>query len=168
MKKLGALIIILAAVYIIVFASGCTGTHNTIDEPDITAEYLSGEYAAQLVRDGALVIFGSIEIIEDEDGTILVYVDEKEYVEDADQPNGFYIADKNLDSTYQLSYESRATFLPGGSSTPEAMYADEFVGAATRDNIEFGADNPGYSEYKLYDIYIMGDQIELLIARYIP
>ena len=168
MKKFSAAIIILAVIFAAAFIAGCTGAQNTLDEPEITAEYLSGEYAAQLVRDGASVVFGSTQLTEDEAGRVIVNVAEKEFVEDASQPNGFYIADKNLESEYQLADAARATFLHGGESVPEAMGAGEFVEAARQDYDEFGAGDPDYIEHKLYDIYIMGDQVELLIARYIP
>jgi hypothetical protein len=98
----------------------------------------------------------------------MVDIREKEYVEDANQPNGFYIADRNLESTYYLSSVASATFFSGGSSEAQAMGYEEFVDAVWKDFFEFGIDNPEYQEYKLYDIYIMGGEIQLLIARYIP
>ena len=150
-----------------VFMTGCTGDQKTIDEPEITVYYLTGEYAAQLKYDGASVLFGTIDLIAQEDGTIWVDIREKEYVEDANHPNGFYIADRNLESTYYLSSEARATFLSGRESVAQAMDYDEFAYAVWQDFFEFGIDNPEYQEYKLYDIYIMSDEIQLLIARYI-
>ena len=168
MKKSGVLIIALTIFFAAAVIAGCTGPQNTIDEPEITADYLAGEYAAQLVRDGASVVFGSIEIMRDEEDTVFVHVAEKEFVEDSDLPNGFYIADRNQDSDYQLAYEARATFLWGGSNAPEAMGSSDFIEAVMQDFDEFSAGDQDYGEYKLYDIYIMEEQIELLIARYIP
>ena len=152
----------------IIFIAGCARDSDIADEPEITVESLSGDYAQQLIRDGAELIFGSISLRHDETGEVWTDITEKEYIEDPSQPNGFYIAYKNLESTYQLSSEARATFIGGGSDKAEAMNADEFAAAVERDNSEYGADNPDYQENKLYDIYVMGDQIELLIARYIP
>lgn len=168
MKIRDGIIAILALIFSAAFIVGCAGPHNTIDEPEITAEYLSGEYAAQLVRDGASVIFGNIDISEDEEGTIFVQITEKEFVEDSNQPNGFYIADRNQDITYQLASEARATFLYGGASVPEVMNVSGFLDAVMQDYLEYGEGYPDYSEFKLYDIYVMGEQIELLLARYIP
>ena len=152
----------------LILLAGCAGEQNTIDEPEITAEYLASEYAAQLVRDGAKSCFGSIDIYEDEEGTVWVDVTEKEFVEDKNQPNGFYIAYKNIESTYQLSLEARATFLPGGSSAAVPMDALDFIEAVYRDLEEYGEDNPEYHDMKLYNIYAIDDMIELLIAWYIP
>ena len=161
------LITLCTAVCAAVFAAGCTGEQNTIDEPEITVYYLTGEYAAQLIRDGAEVFFGTIDLVEDTDGEIMVDIREKEFVEDANHPQGFYIADRNLESTYYLSPEARATFFTGDSSSAKAMGYYEFVDAVWQELLEFGADDPGAPEhYRLYDIYIMGDEIQLLIARY--
>ena len=162
------------AIFVLVFAAafvyGCTGDQSTIDEPeDISVEYLSEDYAEQLVRDGATVIFGVIDIREAEDGTLLVVVGEREFVRDENQLGGFYIADTNLESVYPLSPDTRATFLPGGSSVAEAIEsADEFADAVWVDFYEYGNGSAEYQEKKLYDIYVIGEQIELLIARQMP
>ena len=148
--------------------AGCGGEQSTLDEPDITVGYLAGEYANQLVRDGAKSLFGSISIYEDEEGAIWIDLVEKEVVEDQTRPDGFYIAHKNLEGTYQLSPEARATFIPGGSSEAETLDAYEFVERVFLDLDEYGSGNPEYAENKLYGIYVIGDQVELLIAWYRP
>lgn len=164
-----ALTMVCAVGFLAFYMTGCAdGGGDITQEPEITVGYLTGEYAGQLVRDGADVLLGVIDITEGEDGTTLVDVGEREYVEDATRPNGFYIADKNLEDTYQLSSDARATFLAGGSSIPKPMAADEFVDAVAKDLDEYGASDPDYKNYKLYDIYVMDDQILLLLARYLP
>lgn len=153
------------------FVTGCTKTDrsgNTIDEPEITVEYLTGEYAQQLLRDGAEYIFGTITINTLEDGTIECGIDGKEFVEDQDQESGYYIADRNLDYTYPLPAEARTTFMQGGTSIAQVMTTDEFVAAVQKDFEEYGKSNPDYQKSKLYDIYVMNDQIELVTARYLP
>ena len=139
-----------------VFMAGCSGNMDHMgDEPEFTADFLCGEYATQLVRDGATVIFGAIlDVTEDEEGVTVLEIGEREYVDAPNHPDGFFIADKNLESVYQLSSGASATFLSGSTSIAKAMGAVDFAAADHTD--------------KLYDIYIMGDQIELLIARYIP
>jgi len=125
------------------------------DEPAMSVDFLTGEYARQLLRDGASVVFGVIlSITEDEYGMYVLKVGEREYVESASHPGGYYIADKNLESSYYLPPDARATFISRGSNQTKAMVAEEFVLAAEQDM------------EKLFDIYIMGDYIELLIARY--
>jgi len=154
-----------------IFVAGCMDkdrSGSTIDEPELTVDYLSGEYAQQLLRDDAACIYGTIEVTVAEDGTAMIKIASKQYVEDASKPNGYYIADRNLEYDYPLSFQARATFLSGGTSIAKVMTADEFVSAVRQDFEEYGASNPEYQKYKLYDIYIINDQIELLIARYLP
>jgi len=141
---------------------------STYVEPDITVEYLSTEYAEQLLRDGAVHIFGTINIITDENGNPFLEIAEKEFVTDANQPNGFYVADKNLNSRYPLSFEARTTHLAGGTSIPTIMTSENFVKAVTSDLKLYGTSNPEYAQYKLYDIYVIGEQVEMILARYIP
>ena len=167
-RRISAVIAVCLISFASAFVTGCEGGRNIPEEQEITVGSLSGEYAAQLVRDGASVIFGSIGLTEGEDGDVWVDIVEKEFVEDANHPNGFYIAYKNLESTYLLSPYAKATFLPGDGSVATAMEAGEFVGAVLSDVGEFGGGDPGYIESKLYDIYIIGETVELLIARYIP
>lgn len=155
----------------ILVLSGCTGTSNTgntLEEPEITVEYLTTEYKEQLMRDGAVYLFGSIEIIQDENGNPYLKISEKEYVEDPEMPNGFYIADKNLSHTYPISPEARATHLSGGTSIPNIMDTESFVKAIDTDLKLYGESNPEFAQYRLFDIYIMGDQVEMILARYIP
>jgi hypothetical protein len=141
-----------------VFMAGCSGGEDIMDEPELTADYFSGEYATQLVRDGATVVFGAIiDITEDEDGNINVAVSEREYVEDPNQPSGYYIADKNIESVYYMSDDTRATFWSESSGSIRAMDSAEFVNAVK--------EGFGIQEKKLYDIFIIDDCIELLLAR---
>ena len=48
---------------------GCSqpeiGDHDIMEEPEITVDYLSGEYAQQLLRDGGEEILGTIEKLYD-------------------------------------------------------------------------------------------------------
>lgn len=156
---------------ILLFMTGCDDpnkTGSTVDEPEITVEYLSTEYADQLIRDGAVHIFGSIEIITDENGNPFLIIAEKEFVNDQSKPNGFYIADKNLSHTYPLSFEARTTHLAGGTSIPNIMTSENFVEAIESDIKLYGESNPEFSTGRLFDIYVIGEQVEMILARYIP
>ncbi|QIB70116.1 hypothetical protein Ami103574_12790 [Aminipila butyrica] len=167
MMCVGWIVVLTAAMLL----SGCGDKNqsgSTIDEPEITADYLEGDYVNQLLRDGAEHVFGSISLSEGADGSTTVQVAAKEYVEDPDQPNGFFIEDKNYSVSYGLPAEARCTFLSGGSSLPQVMTAEQFVKAYQEDVAEYSQKNSGYANHKLYDMYIMGDQIELMLERYIP
>lgn len=172
MKVIFKLTLVLAiSLTLLISMTGCKDPNksgSTYEEPEITVEYLSTDYADQLIRDGAVQVFGSIEIITDENGNPFLKIAEKEFVTDETQPNGFYIADKNLEVTYPLSYEARTTHLSGGTSIPSVMTSESFVKAVASDMKLYGSSNPEYAQYRLYDIYIIGDQVEMILARYIP
>lgn len=163
------LIFVLTLATLLVGCGDKNRSGSTVDEPEITVEYLEGDYVKQLLRDGAEHVFGSIELSKAEDNSITVNIEAKEYVEDSEQPNGFYIEDKNYSLSSVLAPEARCTFLSGGVSLPQIMTTEQFVEAYKKDIDEYGgANNPDYEKHKLYDIYIMGDQIELILEKYIP
>lgn len=163
--------VLLICLSLLIAAFGCKASNksgNTYNEPEITVEYLTTDYADQLMRDGAVHIFGSIEIFADENGNPFLNITEKEYVTDETQPNGFYIADKNLESTYPLSYEARTTHLTGDTSIPVILTSESFVKAIATDIKLYGSSAPEYAQDRLYDIYVIGEQVEMVLARYIP
>ena len=168
------LLIGLLIVVIVAMLTGCFNSNQsgaTVDEPEITLEYLKGDYANQLIRDEAEYVFGCIDLNVAEDGTIMVEIDAKEYVNgDADvQLEKAYIEDRNLSISTTLASEARCTFLQGKTTLPQIMTAEEFVEAYKSDVAKNGGEaNPDYADSKYYDIYIMGGQIELILARYIP
>lgn len=141
----------------------------TVDEPEITVEYLERDYVKQLLRDGAEHVFGSIEILKNEDNSIAVNIDAKQYVEDDSRPDGFYIEDRNYSLSTILAAEARCTFIPYGVSLPQIMDTEQFVKAYEKDLAQYDGGAAGSNENrKLYDIYIMGDQVELILEKYIP
>ena len=59
--------------------------------------------------------------------------------------------------------------MQGGVSLPQIMAAGQFVEEYEKDIAKNGGEkNPDYEKYKLYDIYIMEGQAELVLERYIP
>lgn len=156
---------------LLIFTSGCKDSNqsgSTYEEPEITVEYLTTDYAGQLLRDGAVQIFGTVEIFTDENGNPFLTIAEKEFVKDETQPNGYYIADKNLEVTYPLSFEARTTHLAGGTSIPSIMTSENFVKAVASDLKLYGTSNPEYAQDRLYDIFVIGDQVEMILAKYLP
>jgi len=173
MKKTKTTLII-TIILSLMLMSGCVenniqGIQNSIElewEHELTVEYLTGEYAEQLLQDGATVMLGSIDIIEHENGTIVVDITEKEYVENIDEEEGFYISDEYSETMYYLSPDVKATFFLREEGIVQAMRHDEFVDMVWRDFFEFGVDILEDREYRLYDIYIVENEVVLLIARY--
>ena len=162
-------VIICIVVSMSVFMTGCIEEYmGTLDEPEITLEYLTGDYARQLLRDGAYVLLGTIDLRRASEDEIIVIIREKEIVVDPDFSNGFYIADKNLESEYLLSHGVRATFHLRDENIFVPMEHDEFIDAVWVDFFESMAEDPNGQEYRLYDIYIIENYVELLIARELP
>ncbi len=142
-------------------STGC-GDRNmsggTYDEPEITPAYLNGEYAEQLMRDGAEYVFGEVTLTEGENGEPLISVDAKELVEDNSREKGYYIADRNLNVTVPVSEAARITYLPENSTLVTIMDAPKFIQYAEVDTVN------GTEKY--YHVYIMNGQAELLLAQF--
>ncbi len=155
-----------------VLLTGCIKKNQsgqTVDEPDITLKYLQNEYADQLIRDGAEHVFGSIELTEGENDVINVKITAKQYVEDESKPKGYYIEDRNYEVNTVLAEDARCAFISGKVSLPSIMSAEDFVKAYNKDMEDYArSDKPKEPVNKMYDIYIMGDQIEMIIEKYIP
>ncbi len=167
------LILLLIVLSVMVFA-GCSKSGligNTYVEPDLTVEYLTTDYAQQLVRDGADKKFGRIENITDNgDGSYMITVDEKQFVTDPNQPNGFYIADRNLTYDLYLASDARVVFYPGGDSAKAVLYEHpkQFIDALQADRNEFGTSNPEYQDFQLFYFYVMKNEVVLVTQQYIP
>jgi len=161
---------LMLALIMVVSMAGCNNPKqigNTYEEPEITIEYLSTEYVDQLIRDGGAHFFGSLEITEDENGNPFVTIAEKELVMDKTHPKGYYIADKNLESVYPLSFEARTTHLTGKTSIANIMTSENFVKAVASDKKMTMQTTSDESTLKFYDIYVIGDQVELILAHYL-
>ncbi len=161
---------LMLSLVIAISMSGCDNPKkigSTYEEPEITVEYLSTEYVNQLIRDGATQFFGSIEISTDDNGNPFVTIAEKELVMEEAHPKGYYIADKNLESTYPLSFEARTTHLSGETSIANIMTSENFVKAVASDKKIAAQKTSKESMLKFYDIYVIGDQIELILAHYL-
>ena len=66
-KKKGLIFLILTVLAFSMYClTGCgeEKSGNTISEPDITVDYLHGEYSDQLMTDGAVTMLGSIDVTQ--------------------------------------------------------------------------------------------------------
>lgn len=156
------LLLILTVILIIPGCSNGNQSGSTVDEPDITVEYLGGEYADQLIRDGANNITGSIAFEPVSDGSPKVSIAEKEYVFDSSNPEASYVADKNKAYIAYLPDEARTTFI-GAEGTQKILPPTEFV-QAVNDAYTAGIEaDPDFQDSRLYEIYLMDDQILLIM-----
>jgi len=167
MKSTGlkaAVILILIALLFCSCSSNQSG--STIDEPDITVEYLNGEYKEQLLRDGAEHVFGTINIKMNDDGTTVdeIVIHAKEYVEDTNYEAGYYIADKNKAYITHMPDEARTTYMASGETVPKILPPSEFIATVNADYALHENDIADFRESKLYDFYLLEDQILLVLA----
>lgn len=161
-----ALVLLLVLVTLSLCACSSNQSGSTIDEPDITVDYLKGEYADQLLRDGAEHVFGTIDIKMNDDGTAVdeIVIHAKEYVEDANYETGYYIADKNKAYITHMPDEARTTYVADGSTEPKILPPSEFIAAVNSDYALHENDIADFRESKLYDFYLLEDQILLVLA----
>lgn len=137
---------------------------GTIDEPEITPEYLAGEYAKQLVRDGASVILGTFDVQDGDSDLQWITIHEKSIVQDPASDDGYYISDKNLSYDYLISDNVRVTFVMGNDSLVTVLDKKNFIDAVLDDR-EANKTDPDYKDKKLYEFYVMGDQVELILTQ---
>ncbi|MGN0703543.1 MAG: hypothetical protein ACI4LD_03185 [Lentihominibacter sp.] len=152
MRKLNTRLIAVSAlsVVLIMMLSGCGDkSGNTIDEPEITSNYLEDEYAEQLVTDGAETMIGYVDISKNDD-TYEVHISEQEVVPNSDYEEGYYIADTNLTKDAVLGNYARIVCF--NNDEAEVVSAEEFI------------DQQSASDSSLYTVYLMGDSAELILA----
>lgn len=151
------------ALSIVVFAAfsltGCNKQHDIIEEPDITVEYLSGEYADQLLRDGGECTLGTISTSKDGE-VYTATINSMVIVESDSEDDGYYIADKNVSTTASLDSNTRITYIDDEDATPKIVTLEEFVTSNDSDSASGGQ--------KLYDIYTMGDSVLMILAKELP
>lgn len=164
MKKriLTGVTILSLAVFLTVTMSGCIKTNGDMEEPDITVEYLSGEYADQLIRDGGECTLGTISITKDGD-IYTATVNSMVIVESSLSDEGYYVADKNISSTVSLDPEARVTYIRDKENGPEIISLDEFIRLTFDDTEPLEEGNE-----KLYDVYTVGDDVMMILAKELP
>lgn len=152
MKKLGKMrfLAVLFCMVCVFILAGCNSNQsgNTIDEPEITAEYLTDEYSQQLMTDGAETISGAVSM-ENSDGSYIVHIIEKEVVPSSSYKEGYYIADTNVTKDVSFGDEARIVCAHDGERIVSS--ADDFI-----ENHPDASDN-------LYTVYLMGDSAELIL-----
>lgn len=167
-RKKFAEILFLISVVALVFLSGCGQEQegDILEEPEITVEYLSGDYADQLLRDGGEKELGAIRIKEEKDGKYALTVESMVIVESSYDKDGYYVADKNLSTTVPLDSEARVTYIKDKKKGPEVMELDTFIEKVQKDAKSEDFTDPDAE--KLYDVYIIGGNALMLLAKEMP
>ncbi|MCQ4637204.1 hypothetical protein NE619_10760 [Anaerovorax odorimutans] len=167
-RKKFAGILLLVSVAALVFLSGCGQTHtgDDLEEPEITVEYLSGEFADQILRDGGEKELGAIRIEDEGDGKYALTVESMVIVESSYSKSGYYVADKNISTKVPLDSEARVTYIKDKKKGPEVIELDEFIKKAQKDAKTEDFSDP--DSEKLYDVYIIGGNALMLLAKEMP
>ena len=116
--KITALLLALMTISI-----GFAGCGNNLSEPDITVDYLQGEFAEMLEKDGADIIIGSVDILEEND-TYKARITEKQVVSN-DSKEGYYLAETNNLYERVIGSDCRIVYFNG--DTPIVGNAKEFL-----------------------------------------
>ena len=129
--------------------TGCSNkSGNTIDEPEITAEYLIEDYSEQLMTDGGEKMLGHVTI-EKSGETHAVHFSEREVVPNSEYKEGYYIADTNVTIDGTLGFDARFVCLNDGEA--EVSNVDEYI--------KHQNDEPD----RLYSVYFLATSAELII-----
>lgn len=160
MKEKRKLLLLCFCLTVFLMFAGCGDdgtTGGTIEEPEITVEYLSDSYADQLMRDGATHYFGSLTVTRAEDNSYTAEIEQKKLVENADHENGYYIADRNIATKLPCNPEARITYISKPGNAPEIITIEELM--------ESPASSIESADEKVYDIYEIGGMVELILAK---
>ena len=151
--KLCPILLIAILILSMFLFTGCGDkSGDTIDEPEITADYLTEEYVTQLTDDGAGTIMGSVELEKKAEDSYIAHISEKEVVPNSNYDDGYYIADTNIGMDAKLGSGARLTCYSDGNL--EVVTADEFI-----ENSKASTETE-----QVYMIYMMSDSVELILA----
>jgi hypothetical protein len=122
---------------------------QTINEPEITGDYLAGEYSQQLLTDGADAVVGFVTIEKQDDNTYHLTLEEQEVVASDSYDDGYYCADTNICKEADVTSDERIATYEDGSYQVGTI---EDLMKETSENSE-----------ALYTVYFMGDSAELIV-----
>lgn len=150
---------------------GCSeenSNNDIMEEPEITVEYLSTEYAEQILRDGGEEILGTVELAEKSGGNYELTINSMVIVESSITEEGYYVADKNMSSSVTLDPDVRLTYIKSKKKGPEIIGLEEFAGLAKKDAQAQKGSIPEPGKEKLYQVYIIGGNAVMLLAKELP
>lgn len=143
---------LLIGVFLLISLCGCgeEKSGSTIDEPEITGEYLAKEYSEQLITDGASKVIGMVTIEKEAEDSYMVAISEREVVPSSQYDEGYYLADNNIVKEVSFGFDARIACMHDGKLVVEKP--DEFI------------KNHNENNEQLYTVYLMGDSAELILA----
>lgn len=167
-QKKFAWVLVMVLVLSVSLLAGCGQEEHgdILEEPEITVDYLSGEYADQLLRDGGEKQLAAIRINEERDGRYSLTMESMVIVESSYAEDGYYVADKNLSSTVSLDSEARVTYISKKKSGPKVIALEDFIKKAIKDAPSEKFSDP--DKEKLYDVYTIDGTALMLLAKEMP
>lgn len=152
MKKIlgKSFLLLLSCMFALGMLSGCGNkSGSTIDEPEITGEYLTEEYSQQLLTDGAETLLGYVSIDKQGEDSYSAHIEEQEVVPSSSYDEGYYIADTNISKDVPLGLDVRIACFHDGEYVVETP--DQFI------------EKHGEDKTRLFTVYLMGDSAELFV-----
>lgn len=154
--------ILLILVLTMITACGAPEGEETLDETQLTLEYLKGDYTSQLLTDGAEHLVGSIEFSTAEDGSVQLILHPKEVSASANSDGTYTVTSYVINRVLSVSDSLYATYIDSSS----ILSAFEFELAVQDDYEAQGVSFDEYGDHILYDVYALEDQV--LLALYNP
>lgn len=177
-KRFIKVVILFMVLILTILFYGCgqrSSDNDIIEEPEITLEYLSGEYAEQILRDGGEDTLGTIEITakgnDNSAGsadTLSLTIHNMVIVESSITDEGYYVADKNLSSTVPLSSDAYVTYIKSRKKGPEVVALKDFLRLVQKDAEKQKDHGLEPGNEKLYQVYIIGDTAVMILAKELP
>lgn len=150
---------------LLIFILGITGScgapegDETLNESDLTLEYLEEDYTSQLLTDGAEHLVGSIELDVAEDGSPQIILHPKEVSSSANSDGTYNVSSYAINRILSVSDSLYATV----SGSSEILSSGEFLTAVQEDYDANGTSFDDYGDYILYDVYALEDQVLLIL-----
>lgn len=170
MKKhyyIGRICVLTLILVAVLAAVGC-GAMGEEETPEITVSYLEGDYAQQLMNDGAEKLLGSMELNKGESGDIEMILHPKELVADDTQPGGYRIDSYALNRTFTVSEQAYATFIASDSDGQvQILTPDKLCTAISEEYESLNTSFVEYGDRQLYDVYALDNQVLLILTHQI-
>ena len=132
-------------------ACGAPMGEGSLDNGDVTYDYLIEEYSEMLLTDGAEHLIGSVEVSTAEDGSPQIILHPKEAASEPNSDGTYTVSSYAINRVLYLADNVYATY--GDSET--ILGGEDFL-------ISVGDE---FDDSIMYDVYAMEDQILLILAN---
>ena len=141
--------LLLVCILGLVTACGAPMGKGSLDNADITYDYLKDEYPEMLLTDGAEHLIGSIEFSKAEDGSLQVILHPKEAASKANDDGTYTVSSYAINRVLVLS----DSMFGVASGSEDILSMEEFPAVVQGE----------FDDSIMYDVYTMDDQILLIM-----